>query len=106
MNNQDIYGHIQALAERLTWVAPVGNELDLSNLVDGKWVPVPPLRGFMVCRRSVNNTDGKNTRVDYLRTSPKADHRWKKPFRESEHMFPTFLSALFAAVTDLQKKNA
>lgn len=83
---------IETLAERLVWVAPVGNEETyFGHGPDRK--PVPALRGFMVCRRVINNQDGKNTRVDFLRL--KGD--WKTPFRECECLFPTMEQALLAA---------
>ncbi len=80
---------IELLVLRGVWIAPVGNEFALHRM--------DALRGFMVCRRSINNADGKNTRVDYLRTDATLPVRWKKPFRESECLFTTMNSAIFAA---------
>lgn len=82
---------VRQLAVRLVWVAPVGND---------EWKGEFDLCGFMVCRRVVNNADGKNTRVDYLRlTKDRWGGWWKTPFRDQEHMFPTFDAALLAAAT-------
>lgn len=94
----DIIGR---LAEKLIWIAPVGND-DSYQKSDGKgnWTPVPALRGFMVCKRSVNNVDGKSTRVDYLRTNSNGRGDWKKPFRESECMFATLEDATIAACAE------
>ena len=97
MNIQKI---LLQLAEKLVWVAPVGNEeYDRLLVKTNKFVLVPTLRGFMVCKRSVNNPDGKNTRVDYLRVNESLPDyiRWKKPFRENECMFPTMEEAIIAA---------
>jgi len=75
--------HIERLAARLVWIAPVGNE---------------SLRGFMVCKRVVNNVDGKNTRVDYLLSGSQLGTPWKSPFQEDKCMFSSFDDALTAAV--------
>jgi hypothetical protein len=75
---------LQLLAQQQIWVAPVG----WSNL-----------RGWMVCQRVLNAVDGGiKTRVDYLRVDPTKRYRWKKPFREHEHMFPTLELALRRAM--------
>lgn len=68
------------LGEKHIWLAPVG---------------VHEMRGWMVCRRKVNNSDQPNTRVDYLRVKTRT---WKKPFREAEHLFGSFDGALAAVV--------
>jgi hypothetical protein len=72
---------MRVLAQHLIWMAPVG---------------VKKLRGWMVCRRVMNNPDGPNTRVDFLRNPVCGRAGWKKPFRENEHLFPG-LDAAFAA---------
>lgn len=87
---------IQQLAQRFVWVAPVGNAIYRGN---------PDLRGFMVCKRSINNGDGKNTRVDYLMVAPTELKTWKKPFRECEHMFPSLEAAYEAAVRAMNLHN-
>ena len=89
---------LEMLAQKFVWVAPVGND-DSYNERDenGVWRPVPNPLGFMVCKRSVNNVDGKNTRVDFLRVDSSSVYRWKKPFRQCECMFPTMESAIIAA---------
>lgn len=75
---------LRALGEHLMWVAPVG---------------VRELRGWMVCRRVMNNLDGPNTRVDYLRVNPRTGClTWKKPFREGEHLFATLDAAVKGAL--------
>jgi hypothetical protein len=79
----DALAIVQSLAEKRIWVAPVG---------------VEHLRGFMVCRRTWNNVDGPNTRVDFLLANPKPGQRWKKPFREAECLFPSLRAAIDAAV--------
>jgi hypothetical protein len=90
---------LQLLAERLVWVAPVGNDHSYQKRDEnGAWRPLPALRGFMVCKRAVNNVDGKNTRVDFLRVDASLPWRWKKPFRECESMFETMEAAIMAAV--------
>lgn len=90
---------LRLLAERLVWVAPVGNDHSYSRRDEsGVWRTLPALRGFMVCKRSVNNVDGKNTRVDFLRVDASLPWcRWKKPFRECECMFETMETAIMAA---------
>ncbi|MCC6880915.1 MAG: hypothetical protein IT576_02080 [Verrucomicrobiales bacterium] len=91
----DIIGR---LAENLIWIAPVGNDDSYRKYYgNGNWTPVPALRGFMVCKRSVNNVDGKNTRVDFLLTDASQRWRWKKPFRECECMFQTMEEAIISA---------
>lgn len=82
---------LQLLAQHHIWVAPVG---------------VRNQRGWMVCQRSMNNPDGPNTRVDYLRVDPAAHYRWKKPFRECEHAFPTLELALQRALASVQRAEA
>jgi hypothetical protein len=82
---------IQELAERLVWVAPVGVHPGW-NFKTG-YNDTGPLRGFMVCKRSVNNVDNGSSRVDYLMV----DGGWKKPFAEDRNMFPTLDAALEAA---------
>jgi hypothetical protein len=100
---------LQLLAERLVWVAPVGNDASYRKRDEnGVWQPIPALRGFMVCKRSVNNVDGKNTRVDFLRVDASLPWRWKKPFRECESMFETMEAAIMAAadVEGISLQNA
>ncbi len=85
---------IQELAERLVWIAPVGSQhIDLNwpHRRDSK------VRGFMVCRRCVNNVDQGNTRVDYLTL----DGGWKSPFAEDRSLFPNFDAALTAAAKEV-----
>lgn len=98
-----LFDIIQQLAEKLIWIAPVGND-DSYRRYDGpgQYTPIPALRGFMVCKRSVNNVDGKNTRVDYLRTDSHGKGKWKKPFRENECMFSTLESAIIAAMVEVK----
>lgn len=89
---------LDKLAQNLIWVAPVGNDCKVrQRLINGRFVTIPVVRGFMVCRRVINNPDGPNTRVEYLRADPTAACRWKKPFRENEHLFTNLLEALTAA---------
>jgi len=89
---------LRLLAEKLVWIAPVGND-DSCRKRDENGVghPISALQGFMVCKRSVNNVDGKNTRVDFLRVDTSLPWRWKKPFRECECMFETMEAAIMAA---------
>lgn len=89
---------LRLLAERLVWIAPVGNDDSYRKCDEnGVWHPISALRGFMVCKRSVNNADGKSTRVDFLRVDKSLPWRWKKPFRECECMFETMEAAITAA---------
>lgn len=100
---------LRLLAEKLVWVAPVGNDDSYRKRDEnGVWYPIPALRGFMVCKRSVNNVDGKNTRVDFLRVDASLLWRWKKPFRECECMFATMEAAIMAAadVEGISLQNA
>lgn len=83
---------VEQLAERLVWVAPVG----IGVTSHEKWNK-PELLGFMVCRRVMNNRDGPNTKVEFLRVDPTQSTKWKKPFRQCEHMFPTLVAAYAAA---------
>jgi hypothetical protein len=93
LNMQEVDFLVRALAARLVWVAPVG---DMSSRRNGERTQVP-LRGFMVCSRTVNNLDGKNTRVDYLQVGG----GWKTPFTEERSLFPSMDAALVAAADAL-----
>ena len=88
------------LAELLVWVAPVGIGVPKHE----RWGR-PKLLGFMVCRRVMNNADGPNTKVEYLRVNPTNSERWKKPFRECEHMFPSLEVAYAAAARAMDLPN-
>ena len=89
MNEVELFRLVESLATRHVWVAPVGN-YEYRGECD--------LRGFMVCRRSVNNADGcGNTRIDYLLACPGRNGAWKKPFKEALCMFPTLEAALATA---------
>ncbi len=81
---------LKFLGERFIWVAPVG---------------VRELRGWMVCRRVMNNPAGTRTRVEYLRNPFLGAPSWKKPFRECEHLFPTLDAALKAAAEWVGKER-
>lgn len=86
---------IKLLAESLIWIAPIGNDHGyfLSDEA-GVRQPVPCPIGYMACKRSVNNYDGKNTRVDFLRKKGKG---WKSPFKQ-DCLFLTMEEAIKEAL--------
>lgn len=82
---------LTALAEFSMWIAPVGAK--------------GTTLGWMVCRRGMNNWDGPNTKVEYLRRE-RGNGWWKKPFRDSICQFANTADAIEAALNAVERAKA
>ncbi|MEM7599847.1 MAG: hypothetical protein AAF357_00345 [Verrucomicrobiota bacterium] len=88
-----LFSLVGELSKRLVWIAPVGNYVGGACSAEKGHFKME-IRGYMVCHRFVNNVDGPNTAVTFLRNDGKG---WKKPFTEGRGMFPSMESAIIAA---------
>lgn len=87
----DFQAALTLLGELSMWIAPVG----------ARGVTL----GWMVCRRGINNWDGPNTKVEYLRRE-QGNGWWKKPFRDSICQFDSVADAVEAALNAVVRAKA
>jgi hypothetical protein len=88
---------IEDIASEMIWIRPIGKE---------------KLLGWAVARRVIHNSDSGSSRIDHLVVDPEEPRRgnsvrrWKSPFRDSIHLFPSAGQAMAAAVEAASRARA